>query len=475
MCKNSCLQRYLSLILAVLLMAMTLAGLFVPKVHAAEPVPYDQLVRIKYGFNDTYLTAMGVGQQIQTQPLDASNDGQVFRVHFHNADTVSLFTMEGYVVDVEGSSRKNYGKIIVSDSRSDTKASQKWKLQQKDGAVVLENCRSHKVMNVFGRTSEWLIQFEDDGTPAVLFTLEAYQDPIVRIQFAGSGRVLDVPAERVGENANALQLWSMYEDNVNQMFRLHYVGDDMYQLYSLADGKVVEVARSRSAEQCAPVQTYSAHSYSCACWTIIANDDGTFTFRNAADGQNLNIDKGRGEQGAKVQLYTPDGTIAERFNILELDGTPICPEHVQTASSPADDMISNMLAIARAELGNGGERYLSWYPRSLDDPWCATFSSWCAAQAGLLEAGALPKTASCPTAAEWFQQRGAWVGPKGTPVPGAWVFYKGENGGVGHVGIVESVTKDDIHTIEGNWKHKVSAKTVPRGSSDIVGYGLPVV
>ena len=56
----------------------------------------------------------------------------------------------------------------------------------------------------------------------------------------------------------------------------------------------------------------------------------------------------------------------------------------------------NIVMVALSQLGNvGGQPYWSWYGFSSRVEWCACFVSWCAHECGYLEAGMIPKFASC--------------------------------------------------------------------------------
>lgn len=141
-----------------------------------------------------------------------------------------------------------------------------------------------------------------------------------------------------------------------------------------------------------------------------------------------------------------------------------------------------VLDIARNELGTvetaQGTKYSREYGLGADQPWCAVFVWWVFRQAG---ASSLihPKTAYTPTLASWFMDRGAF---DNQPRVGDLVFFNWPNDGVNriqHVGIVESIERDAIVTIEGNTSTtssgnggQVMRRRRARNGS-IVGYGHP--
>ena len=69
-----------------------------------------------------------------------------------------------------------------------------------------------------------------------------------------------------------------------------------------------------------------------------------------------------------------------------------------------------IVEIALTQVGNvGGEPYWSWWGLSERAEWCAMFVSWCAAQAGLLDSGAIPKFENCNWGANWFKDNAGWA------------------------------------------------------------------
>ncbi len=112
-----------------------------------------------------------------------------------------------------------------------------------------------------------------------------------------------------------------------------------------------------------------------------------------------------------------------------------------------------VLDVARSQIGtveqqDGSNPYGRAY--GMDKvAWCAMFVWWVGQQSG---AGALiPKAASTPALAGWYQQRGQ---ASRTPRPGSLGFYDWPGDGINrisHVGLVEAVNPDGtLTTIEGN-------------------------
>jgi hypothetical protein len=101
-------------------------------------------------------------------------------------------------------------------------------------------------------------------------------------------------------------------------------------------------------------------------------------------------------------------------------------------------------------------------------PWCAYFTSWAAAQAGVPLGEAGQGFGSVSALYGWAQRTGRATpaGPGVRPNPGDLIVWGGR-----HIGIVESVDADgSIHTIEGNSSNAVSRRTYGADGGGATGY-----
>ena len=71
---------------------------------------------------------------------------------------------------------------------------------------------------------------------------------------------------------------------------------------------------------------------------------------------------------------------------------------------------NDIVKVALEQVGNvGGQPYWSWYGFISRVEWCACFVSWCAEQCGYIDAGIIPKFASCQSeGVAWFKTCGLW-------------------------------------------------------------------
>ena len=134
-----------------------------------------------------------------------------------------------------------------------------------------------------------------------------------------------------------------------------------------------------------------------------------------------------------------------------------------------------IVEIALTQVGNvGGEPYWGWWGLSERAEWCAMFVSWCADQAGLIDAGAIPKFENCVRGANWFKDNAGWADGSAEPSPSDIIFFDWEPDGYpDHVGIVEKCENGMVYTIEGNVNDDCAQGRYYVGDACIFGYGLP--
>lgn len=137
---------------------------------------------------------------------------------------------------------------------------------------------------------------------------------------------------------------------------------------------------------------------------------------------------------------------------------------------------ADIVAVAQSQIGNvGGEPYWSWYGFESHVEWCACFVSWCANKCGYLDAGVLPRFASCSDGVQWFRDRGLWQSGGYIPQPGDIIFFDwlddGQDGNPDHVGIVERAGEGIVYTIEGNSGDVCKSQSYSIDHTEILGYG----
>lgn len=139
---------------------------------------------------------------------------------------------------------------------------------------------------------------------------------------------------------------------------------------------------------------------------------------------------------------------------------------------------SRIVEIAVSQLGytegnNNDTKYGTWYGLP-NQPWCAMFVSWCANEAGISQ-NIIKKFAYCPTGYNWFKNKKEATRNHILPKEGDIIFFLWSQGGTlpDHVGLVEYVENNTVHTIEGNRSDKVQRYSYNIDDWRIYGYGQP--
>ena len=134
-----------------------------------------------------------------------------------------------------------------------------------------------------------------------------------------------------------------------------------------------------------------------------------------------------------------------------------------------------IIAIAEAEVGykeyaNNKTVYGEWY--GMQGEWCDIFISWLAYKTGILNS-LIPKEAYVPNTAAWFKEKGQLKDRNYTPSKGDLILFDyNKNRVPDHIGIVEYVEGNVIHTIEGNKSKMVKRQAYAIGNSGIFGIGV---
>lgn len=279
-----------------------------------------------------------------------------------------------------------------------------------------------------------------------------------------------------GENTNTGQTLQSVIREINDEYveRL----DELRAGYSY---DTVEISGSRAPWQ-EVLAVYAVHTT--ASTDVMMMDDTRAANLKDIFWQMHEITSVPGAEGSRsitIIPKTPDDmanhlgfTFSQRSQLAEL----LSEEYrsLWNAAIYGTDGNTDIVAVALSQIGNvGGEPYWSWYGFESRVEWCACFVSWCSNECGYLEAGILPKFASCSGGAQWFRERGLWQTGNYQPQPGDIIFFDwaddGQDGSPDHVGIVERVEDGIVYTIEGNSGDACKAKSYSIDHTEILGYG----
>lgn len=228
---------------------------------------------------------------------------------------------------------------------------------------------------------------------------------------------------------------------------------------------VLKSAKDNGINELAAIQSYN-YGGGFISWLKRQNKDYSF---------ETGVDFSKEQAGGQQVTYT--NPIAKdfgsyRYNYGNMFYVKLVTQHIKASGGKIVD-------VAQKELESGtqagGQRYWSWYGFNGRVEWCATFVSYVADKAGLIADGKVPKHASCAMGVSWFSERGKYK-PRSsgyTPQAGDIIYFDWSGGGTGgdHVGLVEKVEGNTIHTIEGNSGDALARRTYSLSDSVISGYG----
>lgn len=145
---------------------------------------------------------------------------------------------------------------------------------------------------------------------------------------------------------------------------------------------------------------------------------------------------------------------------------------IQKFIEQSNGTVEALLRVASSQVGNTNPAAYWKEFGSVGDQYCAEFASWAMKHAGIKEGFG----SYVPSMMNWYKERGRWTN---IPSPGDLVFYDWNGDRTpDHIGIVESIAKMFINTIEGNTTGPGGGTGVYRKQramgSEILGYAVPM-
>lgn len=130
------------------------------------------------------------------------------------------------------------------------------------------------------------------------------------------------------------------------------------------------------------------------------------------------------------------------------------------------------------DLYNSHKPLARGYAVKYTDAWCDTCVSAAAIKAGMTDL--IGTECGCEQHVKIFKAKGIWIEDgRITPKPGYIILYNWDDstqpndGGSDHIGVVETVSGNQITVIEGNKNNAVGRRTIPVGWGYIRGYAAP--
>jgi hypothetical protein len=244
-----------------------------------------------------------------------------------------------WVLDINGASSGNGTPITLYAPNGSS--AQKFVLASVDGTIASNStvkittaANSGMAVDVSGGSGEngakiQLYPWNNSG--AQLYTMKQVGNGSYLIVNAGSGKVMDVAG---GSTSNGAKIQQYQSNGTNaQHWSLVKYGSGRYALISNASGKALDIPGNRITAGAA-LQTYAVNGTGTQQWTVTAQktiraelndmaaahrndlDNGTHAFASAGNSSMmLDVSGGSLASGANVQLYTSNGTGAQRWSV----------------------------------------------------------------------------------------------------------------------------------------------------------------
>lgn len=219
----------------------------------------------------------------------------------------------------------NSGKVLTADGKSITQKdytgeeNQQWRfILNADGSYTIQSKKTRTVMDVTGgKTANGTkIQlYQSNRTKAQCFlmgaengqSLQDVEDGVYIIETALQGnKVLGV--KNSGKN---LELQSLNITD-QQKFKIQYTGSGIYQVTSVMNQKML-LSKDGTQVLLDNVSSSTLEQQ----WLIKKNKTGTYTIISVKDGKNLDIAGAKTAVGTGIQKYTGNGTKAQQFYLYE--------------------------------------------------------------------------------------------------------------------------------------------------------------
>lgn len=163
--------------------------------------------------------------------------------------------------------------------------------------------------------------YSSNGTLAQLFSFE-YHDGYYVIRNVKSQKALDVDGGKLVPGTN-VQQWECDSANANQLFSVVDNGDGTLSFINKATGLFLDIVGASDSVQ-ANLDAYLPNGSAAQKFTLHQVteflSEGAFSFESATASKVLDVAGGSVEDGAPVQLYTSNDTLAQKWYVSKVAG-----------------------------------------------------------------------------------------------------------------------------------------------------------
>lgn len=187
---------------------------------------------------------------------------------------------------------------------------------------------------------------------------------------ANNSYVMDIASGSMDNGANV----QLYSDNGTyaQLFTFKFIKTEgnkgFYQIINAKSEKALDVD-SGNLVNGTNVQQWDADAGNAnGLFSISQNEDGTYTFVNKASGLAVDVAGGSAADKTNIQGYTPNGSVAQNFNLIEV--SDFLPEGIVTIYSALSS--SKVIDVASGSMNGGANVQLYSSNGSLAQKWNVT-------------------------------------------------------------------------------------------------------
>lgn len=167
----------------------------------------------------------------------------------------------------------------------------------------------------------------------------------------GSKQVLDVKSRSLGNGANVQTYAS--NNTPAQRFEVFSAGNGYYKIVAEHSGKVLDI-KNGSAASGANVQQYTWNGTDAQLWRFLKDSNGTY-YIQSKKGTILDLDRTSAVSTANVQMNSFTGKASQRWKIIKSDYKPVSDGTYYLKVSSSNN---HVLDIANASKANGANAQL---------------------------------------------------------------------------------------------------------------------
>lgn len=221
------------------------------------------------------------------------------------------------VVDVTSGSMESGANVQIYSTNGSL--AQKWNVTKVgDNTYTLQSIRSGMNLAVGGNGN---VYQESPSGAANQQWIPFIQKGYTGLKNVETGKVLDIASASTANGAN-VQVYDANGSNA-QLFDIKQVAilsSGTYVVQAFENSNFALDVANASTANGANIQLYKDNDSNAQKWNIVRNSDGSYTFKNAANGKALDLASAKAEEGVNIQQWTSNNSAAQKWNLQYVNG-----------------------------------------------------------------------------------------------------------------------------------------------------------